>query len=353
LSVALRPEGAGARRIRASTPEDAPAIVELMTEAGLHPNRGPRDLHWKYWQARDDWPGARSYVLTDGKDLLAHGALVPGHCACEAGRLRIVHMIDWAARRSEPGAGVLLMKHVGSLVDGLLGIGGSAATLKIMPLIGYRPYGEVTGFVRPLHSLRLLRHPGKPNWKVLARVARSAVWRLTAPRPRRGEWRAQRITVDDLGRLAPVLLTRARASDLLERTEAQMRHALACPIVPMELHGLERSGSLEGYFLLAYAPGQARLVDSWVTSDDPADRWALIDCAVREAARHGDAAELTTWANEPLLAQALLECGFRGRFSLPIYLRPSVAGVAPVGLRVQMLDNDAAYLHSGRPELWA
>ena len=245
------------------------------------------------------------------------------------------------------------MKHVGSQVDGLLGIGGSADTLKIMPLIGYRPYGEVTGFVRPLHSLRLLRGPGTSNWKVLPRVARSAVWRLTAPRPRRGEWRAQRITAGELGRLIPVLPTRGREIDLLERTEAQMRHALACPIVPMELHGLSRSGRLEGYFLLAYAPGQARLVDSWVSSDDPADWRALIHCAVREAARHGDAAELAAWANEPHLAQALLACGFRGRLSLPVYLRSSAAGAAPRGLRVQMLDNDAAYLHSGRPELWA
>ena len=157
------------------------------------------------------------------------------------------------------------MKHVGSLVDGLLGIGGSAATLQIMPLIGYRPYGNVTGFVRPLHSLRLLRGPAGSNWRVLPRVARSAIWRLTAPRPGRGGWRAYRVTAGELGRLASVLRARGRKLDLLERTEAQMRHALTCPIVPMELYATERSGRLEGYFLLAYAPGQARLVDSWVS----------------------------------------------------------------------------------------
>ena len=106
MSVAFRSESSGARRIRASTPEDGPAIVELIVEAGLHPNVRPQDLDWKYWQQREDWPAARSYVLTDGKDLLAHGALVPAHCSTQAGRLRIVHMIDWAARRSEPGAGV-------------------------------------------------------------------------------------------------------------------------------------------------------------------------------------------------------------------------------------------------------
>ena len=74
---------------------------------------------------------------------------------------------------------------------------------------------------------------------------------------------------------------------------------------------------------------------------------------MREAARHGDAAELAAWANDPRLTQSLRDCGFRERLSLPVYLRPTAAGIAPRALRVQMLDNDAAYLHAGRPEFWA
>lgn len=346
-------EPVGARRIRPSRPEDADAIVALMADAGLRPNVQPQHLHWKYWEERADWPGARSYVLTDGDHLLAHGALVPGHCSCEAGRLSIVHMIDWAARRSEPGAGVTLMKYVGSLVDGLLGIGGSPATLKIMPLIGYRPYGLVTGYVRPLHPLRLLQGMAQSHWRVLPRIARSVLWRLTAPRPVLGMWRAYRIRASEIGRIAPVLPSRGRGSDLLERTEALMRHVLACPIVPMELYALERSGGLQGYFVLGYAPGQARLVDSWVASDEPADWRALVQCSVLEAMRNSDVAELVTWANDPLLTQSLIECGFRARLTLPLYLRAAMPAIAPAMLRVQMIDNDAAFLHEGRPELWA
>ena len=262
-------------------------------------------------------------------------------------------MIDWAARRNEPGAGVMLMKYVGSLVDGLLGIGGSVATLKIMPLIGYRPYGDVTGYVRPLHPLRLLTGVTEPSWKVLPRVARSSIWHLSAHRTRCGEWRAHQIASGDVGRIASVLPARGREFDLLERTEGLMRHTLACPIVPMELYALERSGGLAGYFVLAYAPGQARLVDSSVVTGEPADWRALIQCAVCEAARHGDAAELVTWANDARLAQSLLQCGFRARLNIPVYLRATAAGIAPRALHVQMLDNDAAYLHEGHAELWA
>jgi hypothetical protein len=353
VSAAADSQGVGARRIRASRPEDAPEIVALMTAAGLRPNVEPQHLYWKYWQEREDWSGARSYVLADGDRVLAHGALVPAHCSCEAGRLKIVHMIDWAARRSEPGAGVTLMKYIGSLVDGLLGIGGSAATLKIMPLIGYRARGLVTGYVRPLHPLQLLSGVAEPNWKVLPRVARSALWCLTTPRPVDGEWRANRVAVGDVGQLASVLPGREREFAVLERTEGLLRYALACPIVPMTLHALKRSGLLKGYFLLAYAPGQARLVDSWVASEEPEDWRALIQCAVMEASRNREVAELVTWANDPLFAQSLIECGFRARLTVPVYLRATAAGIAPGMLRLQMLDSDAAYLHAGRFEHWA
>lgn len=353
MSAAVESQGVSARRIRASRPEDAPEIVALLTDAGLRPNVEPQHLYWKYWQDREDWSGARSYVLADGKRVLAHGALVPANCCCEAGHLKIVHMIDWAARRGEPGAGVTLMKYVGSLVDGLLGIGGSAATLKIMPLIGYRARGFVTGYVRSLHPLRLLSGVSEPDWKVVPRVARSALWRLTAPRPVGGEWQANQVAVGDVGQLESVLPDRGRDFAVLERTVGLLRHALACPIVPMTLHALKRSGYLKGYFLLAYAPGQARLVDSWVASQEPEDWRALIQCAVMEASRNREVAELVTWANDPLFAQSLTKCGFRARLTIPVYLRATAAGVAPGMLRLQMLDNDAAYLHTGHFEHWA
>lgn len=353
MNAELDSQGAGARSIRASRPEDARAIAALMAEAGLRPNVEPRHLHWKYWQEREDWPKARSYVLTDGNDLLAHGGVVPAHCSCEAGRLRVAHMIDWAARRSEPGAGVTLMKYVGSLVDALLGIGGSATTLKILPLIGYRPHGLITGYVRPLHPLRLLHEVANSGWKILPRMARSAVWCLTAPRAAHGEWQVRRIGVGDVARIASVLPRRGAEFDLLERTETLMRYVLSCPIVPMELHALEREGHLRGYFLLAYAPGQARLVDCWLASEEPADWQALLQCAVLQARRHREIAELVTWANDPLLTHSLIECGFRARLTLPVYLRASTRGIAPGMLRLQMLDNDAAYLHEGRSALWA
>lgn len=342
------------RWVRPSEPDDGPAIVALLQEAGLQPHTDPEHLHWKYWRSRPDWPGSRSFVLTDGRAILAHGAVVPGMCRWPGMRGRVLHMIDWAARRTEIGAGVALMKQVGQGADFLFGIGGSAQTLKLMPQIGYQQRGKVSGYVRSLSPRALLQRPARPAWKRLPRFARSALWFMTAPDPDVGEWRARRIATDEVGRLADVLPVERAGLGVFERSEALFRYLLECPIVPMELYLMERAGLVGGYFLLSYAPGQARLADCWMASDEAADWRALLHSAVRQTLHRAELAELVAWSSDPGLAQALMGCGFHRRLHLPIYLRGSRELPIPrEPVRVQMLENDAAYLYFGAGELWA
>jgi hypothetical protein len=339
--------------VRPSTPADAGAIVALFAEAGLHPNLDPPHLHWKYWQPRTDWPKPRSFVLTDGSEAIAHGAIVPGAWLCGARRVSIVHVIDWAARRTEAGAGTMLMKHIGQQAGGLLAIGGSAQTLQILPHLGFRVAGTVTGYVRTLSPLRLLTGAGVRRWRTLPRFARGVAGALAVPSAREGEWQARRITVDDLERVCAVLPVAVRGAAVLERSVALLGHALSCPIVPMRLHSLERAGRVRGYFLLAAAPGQVRIADCWVDSDEPADWRALIHHAIEQAKLDTQAAEIVGWASDSLLSASLRACGFRARFELPVRIRRTdAASMLPAPLRVQMLDNDAAYLHEGRSEFW-
>lgn len=321
----------------------------------MQPHADPRHLHWKYWRTLPEWPESCSYVLSSGKDIQAHGAVVARTCRWAGQRGRVIHMIDWAARRPEVGTGVALMKQVGQRVDFLLGIGGSPHTLKLMPRIGYQPCGEVTGYTRALSPLALLRRPTRPRWKLLPRFTRSALWSLTAPGGDVGDWQERRIEPEEVHRLASVLPRERAGMVVFERSEALLRHMLDCPIVPMELYAMEeREGRVGGYFLLSYAPGQARLADCWMESEDAADWRALVHLAVRRAQAKGGLAELVTWSSDPQLAQALEDCGFHSRLRLPIYLRSSGGMEVPrEGLRIQMLENDAAYLYFGRNELWA
>jgi hypothetical protein len=122
----------------------------------------------------------------------------------------------------------------------------------------------------------------------------------------------------------------------------------------MQLFALERAAQLRGYFLLASAPGQVRIVDCWVNSADPADWRSMLLGAVARAKQDAQAAELVIRASDPLLTAVLPTCGFHPRGETSIRVRAARGAALPAALlRVQMLDNDAAFFHEGRNEFWA
>jgi len=343
------------RTVRPSTPADSDAIVALLASAGLHPNADPRSLHWKYWQERGDWKQPRSFVLTDDSQLIAHGALVPGALLTQSRRETAAHVIDWVARRGEIGAGVVLMKHIAQQVGALIAIGGSDDTLRILPHIGFQGIGLATSYVRPLFPLRRLHGNENRDWKTLPRIVRSLAWRAAAPTAVGAGWRTRPVA-DDAGleQLAAVLPTATANLTVLERSVGLFRYMLRCPIVSMQLYALERAAQLRGYFLLASAPGQVRIVDCWVNSGDPSDWRSMLLCAVAQAKQDAQASELVIRASDPLLTTVLLRCGFHRRGETPIRLRPARETPMPASLlRIQMLDNDAAFFHEGRDEFWA
>jgi hypothetical protein len=343
-----------ASTFRPTTAADAPALAALMKEAGLLPNAEPEELHWKYWGERPDWPGPRSFVMVRGSEILAHAAIVPGKYRWGSERVTTRHVIDWAARPSASGAGVSLMKYLGRATDALLAIGGSAQTLQLLPYLGFQRWGSVTMYTRPLHPLRTLAPSTHSPWTLLPRLARSALWMLRASSAVNAGWQARRLGPQDLSSLESVLPLPAQDVAVLERSSELFGYSLRCPIASMQLYALENAGRVRGYFLLAFALRQARLADCWVDSSDPADWRAMLQCAVREAKGHPRAAELDAWASDPVLSRCLLDCGFHVRGDLPVQvLAPHAPNITLKTLRLQMLDNDAAYRHGGRNEFWA
>jgi hypothetical protein len=324
-----------------------------MRAAGLEPHTDPAYLYWKYWYERSDWNGSRSYVLTNGSEILAHVAVVPGIFLWGTTRYRVICPIDWAARPDEIGAGAVLMKHVGQLADFQLAIGGTAHALRVMPLMGYEPCGVVSGYVRPLSAMALLKRPSHPRWKLAGRFARSALWSIAAPRAAVEQSQVRRIRAEDVGRVVWMPVER-RGRAVFERTGEFVRYLLACPIIQMELYEIETESRARGYILMSYTPGQARLADSWIDSEDPADWLALIECAVRQAKAKSGLAEIVSWSSDPRLSQCFESSGFHKRVIIPMYLRSSRGIEMPKGIpRVQMVESDAWYLQSGQNDLWA
>ncbi len=333
--------------IRPSTAADRPAIVSLLDSAGLHSRSSERNLDWKYWLPRADWPHARSFVLAKDREIFAHAGIVPSTCVWDGHRASMLHLIDWAAAPGRVGAGATLLKHISWLADALFAVGGNEFSLRSLPAIGFRPCSTETEYVRVLYPLRYLANSPQWGWKTLPKLGRSILWTLTAPRDEDPEWSWRRVAPSQLQSLESVL-PRARGNlAALERSTDLFSYMLKCPIASMALHRLQKADKLRGYFLLALVPGQARLADCWVDSDEAGDWRALVGCAVHAARQDPGVAELIAVANDPLLSDALEQAGFRPRGTSPISVLVHKGHDIPPTFRVQMLDSDAAYRHRG------
>jgi GNAT superfamily N-acetyltransferase len=344
---------------RSTTVADESTLRSLLQEAhGVapgHPMFEGRHLHWKYWEPREDWQGSRSYVLTRDGRIIAHAAIVPALCSWGTERLKVLHVIDWAARAEARGAGNTLMQHIGTLADAILTSEGGDAAWRLLPFLGFAESKTVvTQYARPLRPLLYLTGADVPRWRLAARCVRNALWALRAPAGAPGAQRSRHLAADEVAAAPMRWPAPRRGTAVLERSAAVMSYWLQCPAAPMELYVVENGSAAEGYFVLAFAPGQARLADCWLDSDDPGAWEGLVQLAVRQAARHTGVAELAVIGSEPLLATALERCGFHARASRPLMMR-ATNGVRlpPAEIRIQMLDDDTAYRHSGSRLFWA
>jgi hypothetical protein len=342
---------------RATSPQDAEAVSVFLQRifemSPAHPVVEPRHLHWKCWEERADWAGSRGYVLTNQDDIAAHGTVVPLSLGSGDRRFKMVHLIDWAAEAKSVGSGVGLLKRIGPLVDGILIVGGSDMTQKILPALGFKLRGHVQRFARPLRPLRRLAGQ-KPGWRLCAQFARSLVWAWQAPSERLHGWEARRVTLSDLAASAIPWPKPGLGTMFFERTPDAIGYYLRCPATPMEFHEVAKEGLIRGYFLLAFAPAQARIVDLSINSVDRQDWRALVQLAVRRAAQNQSVAEVVSVASDPVSSQALLDCGFHARGSSPLRLlacNERELPEMPIGIR--MLDSDAAYLHDNTNDFWA
>jgi hypothetical protein len=342
---------------RATSPQDAAAVSVFLRRvfemSPEHPVVEPHHLHWKCWEERADWPGSRGYILTGPDGIVAHGIVVPLSFGSGELRFKMVHLIDWAAESTSVGGGVDLLERLGHSVDAVLAVGGSDMAQKILPALGFKLHGHVQRFARPLRPLRRLAGQ-KPGWKLCAQFARSAVWAWRAPSARAPGWEARRVVVEDLATSSIPWPKARRGTLFFERTPDVVGYYLRCPATPMELYEVAKEKSVRGYFMLAFAPAQARIVDLWTDSADRQDWRALVQLAVRQAARNRSVAEVVSLASDPVSSQAFLDCGFHARGSSPLRLlacNKRELPDMPIGIR--MLDSDTAYLHDNTCDFWA
>jgi hypothetical protein len=336
---------------RPTTSGDAEAISTLMKLVfGIksdHPGLNVKQMNWKYWQPCSEWPGSRGFVVERDGDVLAHGAVIPLTLAWSDQRLRLVHLIDWAARRDCTGAGIALLKRVGQMVDGIFVPGGSHEAQKILPALRFRPLGPATRFILPLNPLTRLPESWR-SWQGAARFGRSLA--LSTVRgsfkavPR--EWRARLISSPEL--ISSALANHESSSKIacFMRSTAALTHLMQCPSAPASLYSVEREGAVCGYFVLMMAGRQCRIADAWLVPDRE-DNWHnLFTLAIQETKRRTGIAELVAVANRDVEMRALRRAGFPRCGQIPLWLWMRKGNI-PGAVRYQMADGDYAYLHDG------
>jgi hypothetical protein len=301
-----------------------------------------KHMGWKYWSAHPEWPGSRSFTARSRGAIVAHAAAWPVRVRVPGQAIPAVHVIDWAADPEYPGAGIWLLRQIGAKVPLMIATGGSEIARRILPVIGFRPQGELYRFARPVRPLGQALTTSERNWKLPARLLRNACWRLSVPWSFPHEWSAVPVPPEEMpGWLWP---RPSPGMAVMARDAGFYRYVVNSPTGRHALYGLEKRHGLVGYCCLSFAPHVARIVDLWLPSTKVEDWSAGFRTAAVLAARDKTVYEVSAWASTALGKAGLVRAGFRRCESsaMSVFGDPKI--LEGRTLQVQMLDSDAGFL---------
>jgi hypothetical protein len=314
------------------------------------------NVRWRYFDPRPDWIGSRSYVFRDEGQIVAHGCVVPDTYVRPNGEvIKGLFIIDWAARPTYPGYGLLLAREIGALADLRLGYGGSAdaralvdkaLSAKTRASSKERAIGEMWGFDRAIRPLAFLRDRSIPAWRAWARAGRAFYRNAMNPLKSVSAWKTRPVERFDPSPAA----TSPHASEcgliLPFRSNELLNYMLDCPSVRFKGFLLEKEGVPRGHLLLAGRDSEVRVADLVIDSNHIED-WIACYCLAASAARKefSSASRLRVAAPLDFQKKALLHIGFSEESRAQIFAqgRKSILTEGELPL-LNMMDNDAAYL---------
>jgi peptidoglycan/xylan/chitin deacetylase (PgdA/CDA1 family) len=337
-------------RMRPASPADIDGIAALLRDAF----DGSADawyikrslLEWKFFEPVRLDGRTRSHVLLQDDSIVGHcrtspvSLVVPSASSTASGsRLSAICFMDWVAKRGMPGAGITLMKKLMADADVAVVVGGSEATRRIIPKLGYSLRQTLGVFARVIRPVRQARErPASVLWKAAARFVRNAAWSRTPLGPIGPEWHASRVAAFEA---APP----ERADSVYpEHTADYLNYWLRCPAARMEGFEIHRGAERVGSFLISRVAGQARVAGIWLRAATERE-WAYgYRLAARAAAEDPATCEVLGYASTPVVEGALEIAGFRRRdvrrlfVSDPHHRLPSEAAIA-----WDAIDDDAPY----------
>ncbi|HXM43464.1 MAG TPA: hypothetical protein VN924_19665 [Bryobacteraceae bacterium] len=301
-------------------------------------------LRWKCFAPHPFWEGSRGYALRYKGKIAAFGCVVPCRFLTGSGTVASCNVIDWAASKAVPGAGIMLYRHIQGLTGTMINIGGTEDARQVLPRIGFHAGAEIHHYTRVLRPWRYFRMADRKDWKSplrlardyreLRRAARDAGHGLTA-------WRVDSFDGMATGTFPDPAFTQ---QVVCARTPESLNYFLACPAATMDAYLLVRGQTRAGYFLLGRVGYQYRIADLWIRSAD-AQEWAEAYAAAAAIARADPhITEVTVAASSPLQIAAIQRAGYRRTHSEPVFVSdPGSMLGGRNDLAVSLLENDGFY----------
>jgi hypothetical protein len=300
-------------------------------------------LRWKYFSPHPQWEGPRSYAVKHGDSLVAHGGVWPLCLRNQGKSVSAIHLIDWAATKGAPGAGILLVRKFAQMADILLTIGGSSDTRAILPKLGYKHANNLRYFARVVRPWRQFRTSPNRNWKAPLRLARNTLWSFGSQRVPQS-WDAVQISKFDDSHQS--VLANSSGNVLRPwRTPSSLNYMLSCPAAKFSAFLILEHQKPRGYFMLARLSRQTRIIEIRLDTDNKQSWLAACRLATHVAAQDPLTCEIVAASSQEALASIFTEIGFRFRRSDPIYCYDPHELLADFsGLGLSMLDGDACFL---------
>ena len=329
-----------------STPGLEPEILRFLTAVFTLPDPPPPNLShaaivWKYFEGHPLWPEGRSYILNTPEGIAAHGCVSPLRYGHAGKQIESLQVIDWAAGRLVPGAGLLVYRKCLELNRGtLLAIGGSADTAAIIPQVKwFRRKTGMRTYARPLRPWRGFG-PGDKGPRSLARFGRNLMWKFSPGLPSAAQWTSRPARPHEEvfspgsdGTFIPIV-----------RTRAWFDYLLRCPVARTELVILENAGRPAGHaFLASSREGAVRVADFVVPEES--GRLSALSALVHYVAGQPGAVEMVAASSIQEICGVFESAGFRYRSSVPVYLADPRKQLPPEAeIEVTPLIGDAFYL---------
>jgi len=306
-------------------------------------------LRWKCFAPHPFWDGSRGYALRYKGEIAAFGCLVPCRFLTGSGTVASCNVIDWAASKTVPGAGIMLYRHIQGLTGTMINIGGTADARNVLPKIGFQVRAERHYYTRVVRPWRHFRMADRKDWKSPLRLVRDCR-ELGRAAPAAGRALTVRRVNSFDGVPAEAFPDPSVTQQVVcARTPELLSYVMDCPAAKMEAYLLERDRTPAGYFLLSRVGCQCRIADLWIRSPD-GQVWADAYAAAMAAARTDpNITEVTAAASSPLEAGALHRLGYRRAHAEPVFvLDPGRLLGNRNDLALSLLENDGYYWRGDR-----